>query len=139
MENVWSFKPYSKVSRRFGTPNSRGGNSFENGGTHFFAPFHTSTYVCGSVLEIPTHSPNPLSISCINFDVSPMLRCTMRNRVNCNWPCNWVFELQWPLATLLQLSVFLWHECSHKSCKNCNRHNSSYVESYMYATHAIRL
>jgi hypothetical protein len=84
---------------------------------------------------LPTHFPYHV----LTLVVSLMLRCTMRNGVICNWPCNWVFELQWPLATSLQLSVFLWHECYHKNSKSCNRHNSSFVEPYMYVTHATRL
>jgi len=36
---------------------------------------------------LPTHFPYHV----LNLVVSPMLRCTMKNRVTCNWPCNWVF------------------------------------------------
>jgi len=39
--------------------------------------------------------------------------------VFCNWPCNLLFELQWPLITHC-ISILLGSECYHTSCKSCN-------------------
>lgn len=60
-------------------------------------------------------------------------------KIGCNWLHNWVFKLQWTLATSLQLSEFLQHECYWTSHMSCNGHNSFYVEPYMYETHATYL
>jgi hypothetical protein len=62
-----------------------------------------------------------------------------KNRVICNWPYNMVSELQWPLATSLQLNIFLWHECYWTNCMNCSHWNSSYMEPYSYAICVFQL
>jgi hypothetical protein len=63
------------------------------------------------------------------FVFSPLLNTITlwKNRVICNWLYNMVFELHWPLATSLQLNIFLRHECYCTNCMNCSDFNSLYV------------
>jgi hypothetical protein len=45
------------------------------------------------------------------------------NGVICKWPCNWVFELQWPFAIHCTSAYFYkceWYGTNHMSCNRCN-------------------
>jgi hypothetical protein len=64
---------------------------------------------------------------------------TFYKKIVCNWPYNWVFELQRPFVTSLQFNIFLQHECYQISYISYSKCNSLYMESYTYATHASQL